>query len=92
MAKDPHELLVEEFKKVFDAQNEPADGTAGKKLIINACVSGAFDNRSHNPNIMYTAEEVGKEVGRAKNAGAAMWHFHPRDPVSGVTFLPVEQR
>jgi 3-keto-5-aminohexanoate cleavage enzyme len=92
MARDPHELLVEEFKKVFDAQNEPIDGTAGKKLIINVCVSGAFDSKSHNPNIMYTAEEVGKEVGRACNAGAAMWHFHPRDPMSGVTFLPVDQR
>ena len=92
MAKTPHELLIEEVRKVFDAHNEPIDETMGKKLIINACVSGAFVNRSHNPNLPITAEEVGKDVGRAWNAGAAMWHFHPRDPVNENTFLPVDQR
>jgi len=92
MAKTPHELLVEETRRVFDAHNEPTDATMGKKLIINACVSGAFVNRTHNPNLPLTAEEVAKDVGAAYNAGATMWHFHPRDPVTESTFLPVEQR
>jgi 3-keto-5-aminohexanoate cleavage enzyme len=92
MTKTPHEILIEETRKVFDAHNEPADETMDKKLIINACVSGAFVNTSHNPNLPITTKEVGKGVGEAYNAGAAMWHFHPRDPVTETTFLPVEQR
>ena len=92
MAKAPHELLIEEVKKVFDAHHEPIDETTDKKLIINACVSGGFVNRSHNPNLPVTAEEVGKDVGRAWNAGAAMWHFHPKDPMNENIFLPVDQR
>jgi hypothetical protein len=50
MAKDMHEILADEARKVFDAQNEPLDSIMGKKLIINACVSGGFVNRTHNPN------------------------------------------
>jgi 3-keto-5-aminohexanoate cleavage enzyme len=92
MTKTPHELLVEEMRKVFDAHNEPIDEAMGKKLIINACVSGAFVNRTHNPNLPITAEEVAKDVGAAYNAGASMWHFHPRDPESETIFLPVDQR
>jgi len=92
MVKSPHELLIEEVRRVYDAHNEPLDNMMGKKLIINACVSGAFVNRTHNPNLPITAEEVAKDVGAAYNAGAAMWHFHPRDPGNENTFLPVEQR
>ncbi len=92
MAKTPHELLVDEVRKIFDAQNEPIDGAMGKKLIITACVSGAFVNRSHNPNLPIAAKDVAQGVREAWNAGAAMWHFHPRDPQTEITFLPIEQR
>ena len=86
MAKDIHEILADEVRKVFDAQNEPLDSITGKKLIINACVSGGFVNRTHNPNIPSTAEGVAKHVRDARNAGAAMWHFHPRDPHTDLIF------
>lgn len=92
MAKDPHEMLLEETRRIFDAHNEPVDAAMHKKLIINACVSGAFINRTHNPNLPINAEDVGKAVGEAYNEGAAMWHFHPRDPNTESTFLPVDQR
>ena len=92
MAIDPHQMLVDETKKVFDAHNEPADAAMDKPLIINACVSGAFINRTHNPNLPVLAEEVAKDVAAAYNAGAAMWHFHPRDPETETIFIPVDKR
>jgi len=92
MAKDAHEILADEVRRVFDAQNEPMDSTTGKKLIINACVSGGFVNRTHNPNIPSTAEGVAKHVRDARNAGAAMWHFHPRDPETDMIYLAIPQR
>jgi 3-keto-5-aminohexanoate cleavage enzyme len=84
--------LVDEVKKVFDATNEPTDETMGKKLIINIAANGSFVDRRHNPNLPYTANEVAKEVAAAYKAGAAMWHFHPRDLETGITFVPLEKR
>ncbi len=83
---------IEEAKKVFDGQKEPIDMAMGKKLIINVAASGAFVDKRHNPNLPVTAKEVAKEVADAYNAGAAMWHFHPRDPETGMIFLSLERR
>jgi 3-keto-5-aminohexanoate cleavage enzyme len=49
-------------------------------------------NRSHNPNLPIIAKDVAEGVREARNAGAAMWHFHPRDPQTENIYLPVEQR
>jgi uncharacterized protein (DUF849 family) len=86
------QLIAEQAKKVFEAHKEPADKTMDKKLIINIAASGSFVDRSHNPYLPITTEEVAKQVADAYNAGAAMWHIHPRDPDTGSTFLPVEKR
>ncbi|MBI4329974.1 MAG: 3-keto-5-aminohexanoate cleavage protein [Chloroflexi bacterium] len=84
MVQPEIDLAIEEAKKVFAAHRETPDQTMAKKLIINVAASGSFIDRRHNPNIPITAEEVAREVGRAWDAGASMWHFHPRDPETGL--------
>ncbi len=86
------QLIVEQAKKVFEAHKEPIDKTMDKKLIINIAASGSFVDKSHNPYLPTTTEEVAKQVADAYNAGAAMRHIHPRDPDTGSTFLPLEKR
>lgn len=86
------DLVIEEVKKVFDGQRQPIDTSMGKKLIINAAASGAFVDRRHNPHLPMRTEEVASEVANAYKAGAAMWHFHPRNPEGGLTFMPMEKR
>lgn len=84
--------VIEQVKKVFESQKEPIDMAMGKKLIINSAASGAFVDRTHNPHLPITTEEVAKEVAGAWNAGAALWHFHPKDPDNGMIFMPLEKR
>ena len=86
------QLIAEQAKKVFEAHKEAIDKTMDKKLIINIAASGSFVDRSHNPYLPITTEEVAKQVADAYNAGAGMWHIHPRDPDTGSTFLPIEKR
>lgn len=50
-----------------------------KKLIIEARIN-EYMPRSANPNIPYTAEEIGREAARAREAGASIIHFHARTP------------
>lgn len=87
-----HDLVVAETRKIFDAHNEPIDETMGKKLIINACVAGSFVDKRLNPHLPVTTKEVAKEVADAYNAGAAMWHLHPRDPDADTIFVPLDKR
>ncbi len=81
--KSIQERIVEEARKVFDAHREPLDETMSKKLIINIAPSGSFVDKTHNPYLPVTTEEVAKQVADAYAAGAAIWHFHPRDPDTG---------
>jgi len=50
-----------------------------KKLIIEARIN-EYMPRSANPNIPYTAEEIGREAAKAREAGASIIHFHARTP------------
>lgn len=86
------DLVVKEVKQIFDAHKEPIDMAMDKKLIINVAASGAFVEKRHNPYLPITTKEVSKEVAGAYNAGASMWHFHPRDPENGMAFIPLEKR
>lgn len=52
---------------------------ARKKLIIEARIN-EYMPRSDNPNIPYTAEEIGREAAKAREAGASIIHFHARTP------------
>lgn len=47
------------------------------KLIIEVRVN-EYASRAGNPNIPFTAAELGREAARARSAGAAIVHFHPR--------------
>jgi 3-keto-5-aminohexanoate cleavage enzyme len=47
--------------------------------------SGAVANKQQCPGIPYTPEEYAKEVGRARDAGAAMVHIHARTPDGAPT-------
>lgn len=85
-------LAMEEAKKIFDAHREPIDKTMDKKLIINLAVPGSFVDRSHNPYLPVTTKEVVKDVAGGYNAGASMWHFHPRDPETESTRMSLEKR
>lgn len=86
------ELVRKEFKNVFKAHKEPIDRTMDKKLIINIAPVGAFADRTINPHIPYTTEEVTREVGASWNAGASIFHLHPRDPETGFSQMPLEKR
>lgn len=83
---------IAEARKVFDAHKEAKDATMQKKLIINIAPSGSFINRTHNPYLPLSAKEMGKELSGAYNEGATMWHFHPKDPETETTGMPVERR
>lgn len=57
----------------------PAMST-GDACIITCAVSGAVANKQQCEGIPYTPEEYGKEVRRARDAGASMVHIHAREP------------
>lgn len=83
---------IDEARSVFDAHREPEDPTLNKKLIINVAPGGSFINRSINPHLPLTAGETAAEVARACNEGATMWHFHPKDPQTESTAMPLDRR
>ncbi len=83
---------IVEARKVFEAHKEPKDATLEKPLIINVAPSGSFINRSHNPHLPLTPEEMRKELAAAYEAGASMWHFHPKDPQTETTGMPLDRR
>jgi uncharacterized protein (DUF849 family) len=84
--------VITEFMKVFEGHKEAMDKTMDKKLIITTATSGGLVDRRHSPNLPVTTKEVALDVARAWNAGAAMWHFDPRDPETGITIMPLEKR
>jgi len=89
---DPFLAVVENNKKVFEGHLDPIDKTMDKKLIITAATSGGLVDRRYNPHIPVTAEEVAKETEAAWKAGASIWHMDPRDPETGLTFMPLDKR
>ncbi len=50
-----------------------------KKLIIEARIN-EYMPRLPNPNVPFTAREIGEEAARAREAGASVIHFHARRP------------
>jgi uncharacterized protein (DUF849 family) len=53
------------------------------KTIIEAAINGAAASKSSNSHIAYTPEEIAEDAIAAANAGAALVHFHARDPQTG---------
>jgi len=53
------------------------------KVIIEAAINGATATKKLNPHIPYSAQEIATDAIAACNAGAALVHFHARDPETG---------
>lgn len=51
----------------------------GGKIMITAAIVGAETSRNDTPYLPITAEEIGEEAARVREAGAAMVHLHVRD-------------
>jgi len=49
------------------------------KVIIEAAINGNA-MKEHNPNIPYSPEEIGRDAVATCQAGAALIHFHVREP------------
>jgi 3-keto-5-aminohexanoate cleavage enzyme len=49
------------------------------KVIIEAAINGNA-MKERNPNLPYSPEEIGKDAIATCKAGAAMIHFHVREP------------
>jgi 3-keto-5-aminohexanoate cleavage enzyme len=49
-------------------------------VIITAALVGAETTRQQTPYLPITAEEIGEEARRCREAGAAMVHLHVREP------------
>ena len=49
------------------------------KVIIEAAINGNA-MKAHNPNIPYSPEEIGQDAIATCKAGAALIHFHVREP------------
>lgn len=49
-------------------------------VIITAAIVGAETTREKNPNLPLTADEIGEEARRCREAGASIVHLHAREP------------
>ncbi len=49
------------------------------KLIINVCLTGNVPQKSHNPNIPITPDEIASDAHKCFQEGATVFHVHPRD-------------
>jgi 3-keto-5-aminohexanoate cleavage enzyme len=49
-------------------------------MVITAAIVGAEVTRKDTPYLPITAEEIGEEAARCREAGAAMVHLHVRNP------------
>lgn len=51
----------------------------GRKLIINAALTGNFSSKAVNPNVPTTPDEIAADARRCYDAGAAFFHIHARE-------------
>ncbi len=57
------------------------------KLIIEAAINEQ-SSKADNPHVPYSAQECAEDALRCAAAGAAIVHFHARDPHSGALLSP----
>ncbi len=60
-----------------------------KKVIIQACLTGAGTTKAQNPNVPITPDEIAQDVVNCAKAGAAIAHIHVRDK-DGVNCMDTE--
>jgi uncharacterized protein (DUF849 family) len=53
------------------------------KIIVEAAINGAVAKKTLNPNFAYSPQEIADDAIATCEAGAAIVHFHARDPQSG---------
>jgi uncharacterized protein (DUF849 family) len=53
------------------------------KIIIEAAINGAVAKKTLNPNFAYSPQEIADDAIATCEAGAAIVHFHARDPQTG---------
>jgi uncharacterized protein (DUF849 family) len=56
--------------------------TKSKKVIITCAVTGSIHTPSMSPHLPVTPTEIAQAAIDAAEAGAAIVHFHARDPLS----------
>src|SRR6266404_3973677 len=61
--------------------NERSIGMA--KVIIEAAINGAVAKKAVNPSMPYSPQEIADDAIATGEAGAALVHFHARDPQTG---------
>ena len=49
-------------------------------MVITAAMVGAETTREQTPHLPITAEEIGEDAAKCREAGAAMVHLHVRTP------------
>lgn len=62
----------------------------GELPLIIECRSNDSDYRNDNPHCPYSPQEIVREAVRAWEAGAAIFHWHGRDPVNGEWISDVD--
>ncbi len=62
----------------------------GELPLIIECRCNDMDYRQDNPEFPYSPKEIIREAVRAWEAGASIFHWHGRDPVSGKWVNDVE--
>lgn len=60
-----------------------------EKLIIDARLN-EYTLRDRNPNVPYSAEEIGADAAACREAGASIVHYHAREPETGAPSSRVE--
>jgi len=56
------------------------------KLIINAAITGMVPQKSDNPQVPLTIDEIAEDCHRCYQAGAAIFHLHARDKEGNPTY------
>ena len=70
-------------KRAQRSQNEGANMSANRKVIVTCAVTGSIHTPSMSPHLPITPREIADAAVGAAEAGAAIVHLHARDPVDG---------
>jgi uncharacterized protein (DUF849 family) len=63
---------------------------SSEKIVLTVSVTGSMGDRSMNPNIPVTPQEIAESALQAQEAGAAVAHIHVRDPETGKPSMALE--
>jgi 3-keto-5-aminohexanoate cleavage enzyme len=61
-----------------------------RKPVIIEVRANEYTSRARNPHVPFTPEELAADAVACREAGAAIFHWHARDPVSGAASTAVE--